>query len=372
MKLYIGTRKGLFVLDRAGGGSWKIGQTHFLGDNVPMFLPDGRDGTLYAALNHGHFGNKLHRLDPGQSKWTECAAPAYPPRPADRPLGTTALGTPEAEWKLILMWGLETAGRDKPDELWCGTVPGGLFHSPDRGNSWELNRPLWDDPQRTKWMGGGMDDPGIHSICVDPRDSNMVRIGISSGGVWATSDGGKTWKCTASGMRAEYMPPEMGGEPNIQDAHRLVQSPSHPENLWVQHHNGIFRTTNNCEQWTEIHAPPAAPSAFGFAVAVHPKKPDTAWFVPEIKDEKRIPVDGKLVVSRTRDGGKSFEVLRDGLPQDHAYDIIYRHGLDVDESGDCLAMGSTTGSVWTSEDGGERWVRLPNNLPPVYCVRFGG
>jgi photosystem II stability/assembly factor-like uncharacterized protein len=200
----------------------------------------------------------------------------------------------------------------------------------------------------------------------------MVRIGISSGGVWATSDGGKTWKCTASGMRAEYMPPEMGGEPNIQDAHRLVQSPSHPENLWVQHHNGIFRTTNNCEQWTEIHAPPAAPSAFGFAVAVHPKKPDTAWFVPEIKDEKRIPVDGKLVVSRTRDGGKSFEVLRDGLPQDHAYDIIYRHGLDVDESGDCLAMGSTTGSVWTSEDGGERWERLPNNLPPVYCVRFGG
>ena len=43
--------------------------------------------------------------------------------------------------------------------------------------------------------------------------------------------------------------------------------------------------------------------------AVHPREPDTAWFVPEIKDEKRIPREGKLVVTCTRDGGKSFKVL---------------------------------------------------------------
>ena len=52
------------------------------------------------------------------------------------------------------------------------------------------------------------------------------------------------------------------------------------------------------------------PSSFGFPVVVHPRQPDTAWFVPEIKDEKRIPREGKLVVNRTRDGGKTFEVRR--------------------------------------------------------------
>ena len=38
-----------------------------------------------------------------------------------------------------------------------------------------------------------------------------------------------------------------------------------------------------------------APAVFGFAVAVHPKNPDTAWLVPGVKDECRVPVDGKLV-----------------------------------------------------------------------------
>jgi hypothetical protein len=54
---------------------------------------------------------------------------------------------------------------------------------------------------------------------------------------------------------------------------------------------------------------------------VHPREPDTAWFVPGIKDEKRIPPDGKLIVTRTRDGAKSFDVLTKGLPQSHTYDV---------------------------------------------------
>jgi hypothetical protein len=105
---------------------------------------------------------------------------------------------------------------------------------------------------------------------------------------------------------------------------------------------------------------------------VHPHDGDTAWFVPAIKDERRIPVDGKVVVTRTRDGGRSFEVLRDGLPQEHAYDLTFRHALDVDETGDRLAFGSTTGSLWVTEDQGDRWQCVSTHLPPIYCVRFAG
>ena len=50
-------------------------------------------------------------------------------------------------------------------------------------------------------------------------------------------------------------------------------------------------------------------------------------------DMRRIPVDAALCVTRTRDGGQSFEGLRAGLPQQHCYDLIYRHGLAVDETG---------------------------------------
>ena len=89
-----------------------------------------------------------------------------------------------------------------------------------------------------------------------------------------------------------------------------------------------------------------------------------------MKDEKRYPVDGKLVVTRTDDAGRSFSVLANGLPQQPAYDLVYRHALDIDGSGECLAFGSTTGGVWLSENGGERWAELPARLPPIACLRF--
>jgi hypothetical protein len=58
------------------------------------------------------------------------------------------------------------------------------------------------------------------------------------------------------------------------------------------------------------------------------------------------------------------------LPQEHAYDLVYRHGLDVDATGRRLVIGSTTGGVWISEDGGDSWKSVSTQLPPVYFVRF--
>jgi hypothetical protein len=64
------------------------------------------------------------------------------------------------------------------------------------------------------------------------------------------------------------------------------------------------------------------------------------------------------------------KVLTRGLPQEHAYDLVFRHALDVDESGDRLVMGSTTGNLWISEDQGDSWEVVSGHLPPIYCTRF--
>jgi hypothetical protein len=63
-------------------------------------------------------------------------------------------------------------------------------------------------------------------------------------------------------------------------------------------------------------------------------------------------------------------VLSNGLPQRHAYDLVWRHGLDVDESGRRLAFGSTSGGLWISEDSGDRWTMPDMRLPPIAVVRF--
>ncbi len=367
LKILAATRKGLFTLARTGKGSapWQIEKNDFLADNVSVVLNDKRSGKLYAALDHGHFGVKLHRAEAPGGEWTELAAPAYPPKPEtceDKDMWGTPL-----PWNTVRIWGLETGGPKEDGVIWCGTIPGGLFRSSDHGASWQMIDALWNDPKRPFWMGGGADLPGLHSICVDPRNPKTVRVGVSSGGVWQTLDAGKTWSNDNSGMWQDHAPEEHKFNPNGQDAHRLVQAPSHPDRMWIQHHNGIFRSDDSGKTWNECFA---KPSSFGFAVAVHPKDGDTAWFVPEIKDEKRIPSDGQFVVTRTRDGGKTFEVLRKGLPQEPAYDIVYRHGMDVSSSGNDLVIGSTTGGLWASSDQGESWSGAAARLPPVYAVRW--
>ncbi|MGH7143554.1 MAG: WD40/YVTN/BNR-like repeat-containing protein [Planctomycetota bacterium] len=371
-QVWIATRKGLFQLQRgAKAGSWKIARSAFLGDPVHIVLPVVQKGKLtavFAALGHEHFGTKIHRSTDGGKSWEQVGVPAYPkPKKGEKIVHDPIRNRP-IEWVMRGVWALETGHPSNPQRLWCGTLPGGLFRSDDFGKTWKLTRSLWDRPERAFMFGGGKDWPGIHSICIHPTDPKKLAVAFSGGGVWRSDDDGKSWRCDSTGIRNEYMPPGKAYDPVSQDPHRMVQCPVEPNTFWIQHHNGIFHSVDGADSFREVKE--ARPSVFGFAVAVHPKDPKTAWFVPGVKDEKRFPVDAKVVVSRTRDGGKSFDILRQGLPQEQAYDVVYRHALDVDGSGEKLCFGSTTGNLWASENGGERWQTISTSLPPIYAVRF--
>ena len=354
-RAWVATRKGLFEL-HCRAGDWHIANVSFLGEPVSMVLPPQAAGRMFAALNLGHFGVKLHASDDAGRTWREVSTPTYPEQP------TEATGV---AWKLAQIWAMEASGYT----LWAGSLPGGLFRSDDGGASWQLNLPLWMRPERSEWFGGGFDVPGIHSICPHPTRPGEMLVGISCGGVWVTRDDGAGWSLQASGMRAAYLPPDQADNPNTQDPHRIVRNASQPDVLWCQHHNGIWRSTDNAASWQEVTGAPA--SSFGFAVAVHPTDADSAWFVPAVADQQRVPVGGALTVNRTRDGGCSFESLSAGLPARDCYDLIYRHGLAVADDGRKLLMGSTTGGLWASADGGEQWQAVFARLPPVYAVRFG-
>ena len=128
----IGTRKGLFEYDLDGERP-DVLAAHFLGSPVSAVMVDRRDGAWYAGLDHGHFGVKLHRSDDRGATWTELPYPAYP-------------SSDSATTRLI--WTLEPGHATQPGVLWCGTIPGGLFRSADRGESWQLNQPLWDQPSQ--------------------------------------------------------------------------------------------------------------------------------------------------------------------------------------------------------------------------------
>jgi len=358
-RAWLATRKGLIELQRHGSAAWRIAHTSFLGDPVSMLLPPVADGPLaglmLAALNLGHFGAKLQASRDGGRHWTELSAPAYPEQPAD------ASGP---AWTLRQIWTLAHAG----GTLWAGTLPGGLFRSDDAGASWQLQRSLWDRPERAEWFGGGYDVPGIHSVCPHPTQPGELVLGISCGGVWHSADDGASWALRTRGLAADYMPPERAEDGAVQDPHCIARCAAAPEVLWCQHHNGIWRSADAGLNWQRLQAPR---SSFGFAVAAHPRQPGTAWFAPAVSDQCRVPVGGALVVNRTRDGGASFDTLGDGLPGADCFDLVYRHGLQVADDGDTLLMASTTGGLWASGDGGDHWATVSTTLPPVYALRFG-
>jgi len=359
-RLLFGTRKGLLIYrrDTSASAGWALDSKHFVGAPVQYAFYDDRNDTIWASLEHGHWGAKLSRSDDHGESWTEIETPKYP----DDAL--VKEGEP-AVTKLV--WTIAPGGEDHPDRLWLGTQPGGLFVTNDYGESFELVRGLWDHPSRmTQWFGGGRDQPAIHSILVDPRDSNRVLVGISCAGVFESVDGGESWHPRNQGLKANFLPDpeaEVG-----QDPHIVVWCESDPDVLWQQNHCGVFMSEDGAASWTDVSDDDRGLAYFGFACAVDAEDPKTAWLVPAVADECRIAVDGAVHVARTEDGGRTWTALREGLPQDNAWDITYRHALDL--AGDVLAFGTTTGNAFVSDDRGDSWRTLSNHLPMVYSARF--
>lgn len=363
--LLLSTRKGLFVAQRGGASAaaWRITGPHFAGEPVTFTYVDPRSGHWYSALRLGHFGVKLKRSPDRGASWQDLAAPALPAKPSSGPWAADP--TP---WSVDLVWTVTAGGADRPGVLWAGCLPAGLFRSADDGQSWQLIESLWFNEQRLGWFGGGYDHAAIHSIVVDPRDSSHITVAISCGGIWDSRDDGATWTLIGRGQIATYVPEGASQDLNTQDPHRLDICAARPDVVWVQHHCGVFRSVNGALDFEPLQPP--AGYDFGFAVAADPTNPERAWFVPADSDAKRYAIDGALCVMRTDDGGRSFRLFRAGLPQQQAWQLVYRHALVVDSEGQSLAMASTTGSVWTSDDAGEHWQVLEGLFPPVAALAW--
>lgn len=382
-RILVGTRKGTFIVDRVRG-QWRPTLAGHAGIGVNFAVRDPHTGTLWALLGHGHWGAKLSRSRDGGKTWEDAPQVTYPEgaRYLDGFDPDTGEARPTPRFKSATLLKLWCMAFGPPGRLYVGTIPGGLFVSDDGGETFELNRPLWNHPSRggdlfesegngvTHWFGTPASDsgdfaPGIHSIVVDPRDPDRVLVGVSTAGVLETTDGGKSWHGRNQGMTNDYLPDpaaEWGHDP-----HLIALCPSQPDHVWQQNHCGVFYSEDGTASWVNVSAPDRG-VRFGFPVAVDDEDGRAAWLVPGVSDAQRMAIGGGLFVAHTCDGGQTWEQQRTGLPQEHAYDVVYRHALH--NAGDHLAFGSTTGNLYVSEDRGAHWHPVAHNLPPIYSIRF--
>lgn len=351
--LAVGTRKGLF-LGRGHGDRWVFDEPRFVSQAVYAIGIDTRHPRprLLVGADSAHWGPSVFHSDDLGASWHEPGQPA-----ARYPADTGA--------SLERVWQLHPAGPAAPDVVYAGTEPGGLFRSVDRGETFDLVRPLWEHPSRERWTpgGGGL---AVHTVVTDPRDARAVTVAVSAAGVFRTTDGGASWAPANSGVQAGFLPdpyPEFG-----QCVHKIAQDPVDRDRLYLQNHWGVYRSDDAGAHWSSIGS--GLPSDFGFAVAAHPHRGDVAYVFPINADEDRVPAEHRCRVYRTTDAGHSWEPLTAGLPDRAHYGTVLRDALCVDDADPAgVYFGNRNGEVYASADDGDTWHQLARHLPDVLCIR---
>ena len=91
--------------------------------------------------------------------------------------------------------------------------------------------------------------------------------------------------------------------------------------------------------------------------------------IPIASPAERFVPEGKLRVARSRDAGKSWELLTKGLPQSNAFALVHREGMSSDDKDPAGVYFDTTGgSVFYTRTAGDSWQPLAEHLRPAHSV----
>jgi photosystem II stability/assembly factor-like uncharacterized protein len=373
----VGTTKGAFLISAgADREEWAVKGPFCDGWPINHFVGDPATGTLWAGGGGEWHGAGIWRSMDAGDTWelTKLTKGAMDDWAANDPefaamIKWTDEPLPFAD-EFSQIWSLAYAH----GTLYAGAKPANLLASRDAGKTWERVQGLTDHPSADSWSPGAA-GLVLHTIVPDPTLAEKLWVGISAAGIFATEDGGKTWD-----RRNRLSNSDHGGHDSHPAAprdgeighcvHNMMRAPGSADILYQQNHHGVWRSSDGGRSWDDITK--GLPSTFGFPIRVHPRDPDTVWTLPLNGDSVgRFPPNAAAAVWRSRDRGRTWQDMRNGLPQQSCFFTVLRQAMAGDEREPAgIYFGTNSGSVFASPDEGENWREIARHLPTILAVEI--
>ncbi len=198
-----------------------------------------------------------------------------------------------------------------------------------------------------------------------PSQPKTFYMGVASGGLFRTTDGGENWVPISDGkipLGSMGSIAVADSDPNI----IYVGTGSDGVRSNVSTGRGIYKTTNGGETFQFVGLYNAGQVG---AVRIHPTNPDIAWVAAYGDAFKRNDERG---VFKTSDGGKTWRkvlYINDGVGamdvelQPGNPDVVYAWMSRLERKPWTIISGSKDGGFFKSTDGGEHFTKITNGLP---------
>lgn len=325
-QILVGTREGAISVERDGSGSWRVTHRALTDKHISAIITEPQSGLTFAGAFHG--GIQVSK-DLGKT-WEA------------RDNGMTQNN----------VYSLAAQNIQGKVRLFAGTEPAHLFFSEDLGAKWQELPNLRSVPSVPNWTFPAPPHIGhVKHINFDPDHPSTIYASIEVGGLLRSTDGGEHWQ-------------EFPGL--YEDVHRLMIHPKNAGQLYAVTGRGLYAGYEGGARWEQWTKRPDEIGGYPDGFVFRPSDANL-MFITAAEDAPgtwRKSHFAGARISRSKDGGRTWEILKNGLPDRLQANI---EAFCLEEAGESTAIyaATTAGEVIASNDLGDSWQVIIKGLPPV-------